>query len=956
MSPDSTGSARRLKDLSAGEYARLSELIDSCLTLSPAARTDWLSRLETEDRRSAEILRRLFATWDAADFGPLPETGEVLNLHLAPLDRGEEALVGRHVGPYRVLSLLGQGGMGSVWLAERADGLFARQVALKLVNPVLMGRQVTERFAREREILASLSHPHIARLFDAGFTDEGQPFLALQYVSGRSITVFCDERQLTVEERLQLFLQILSAVQYAHAHLIVHRDLKPSNILVTEEGEVQLLDFGIAKLLKEGEARETELTQLGGRALTPDYAAPEQIAGEPITTAADVYALGVIFYELLTGQRPYRLKRDSRGALEEAIIAADPVPPSHVALSESVAQARGTSSRRLTNALRGDLDTLATKALKKSPSERYATANAFGEDIARFLRGDVVLAQRDSVAYRAAKFAQRHRLAIAAVGVLMLTLAGGLAATTWQAQVARRQANRAAAVQDFLIGLFDAADPNKTQGREVTVRELLDLGASDLQKKLAAQPQLQEILDGVLVELYGKLGDENKAKPLAEARRDLALIAEGADSLEYGDALYALAKVEGELGRNELAEKTFREAAAVFGHHAKAREGELLLIERRRAFVLIDMHRAKEAREIMLAILPKLAAHFGVSSWEFADGQARIAETYAAEGDHPRAAQIFDSLEPFMIRPPPDHVLDGAELRANQGYVQWLAGRLDAAEKSTRKALAAYDDILGPNNSASIRQQRMLGVELMDAGRFAEAAAVLDANGERAAHYYGAHDGETALNQSYRVTALLMVGRSADAEAIGRQAVADAESKENLTASEIRSIKRRWALAQMFASKAKEASDLLQEIAAQEENSSDMSNRHATTLLYEAGAQNALHRFDPAAQLAQQSAELLVGDPDSAVLLGKAQLTEALARAYAGDTARSAAVVQAAEANLKRRLSPDHPDFLLVQLVRAEVQRAEGRAAASDALANDARARLNVVAGATMPAFIPLIF
>jgi len=455
VSADSTGPAWRLKDLSAAEYSRLSELLDSCLALSPQERTEWLSRLESQDLRSAALLRRLFATSDATGFGTLLETGEVLTRHLASLIKGAETLVGRRVGSYRVLSLLGQGGMGSVWLAERADGLFARQVALKLIHPVLIGTQVTERFAREREILASLSHPNIARLFDAGFTDEGQPFLALQYVAGSPITAYCDEQQLTLQERLQLFLQVLSAVQYAHAHLIIHRDLKPSNILVTGEGEVQLLDFGIAKLLTAGDARETELTLLGGRALTPDYAAPEQIAGGPITTVADVYALGVILYELLTGERPYRLKRDSRGALEEAILVADPVAPSRVAPSERASQARATSPRKLVKALKGDLDTIATKALKKSPAERYATANAFGEDIARFLRGDIVVARRDSVAYRALKFTRRHRVGIAAVSILIVTLAAGLAATTYEAKVAATQ--RDAALQAQLRSLTQTA-------------------------------------------------------------------------------------------------------------------------------------------------------------------------------------------------------------------------------------------------------------------------------------------------------------------------------------------------------------------------------------------------------------------------------------------------------------------------------------------------------------------
>jgi len=359
----------------------------------------------------------------------------------------DQELVGRQFGPYRVLSKLGEGGMGSVWLAERVDGLFTRRVALKLVHPALMGRVMSERMAREREILASLNHPNIAQLFDAGFAQDGQPYLALEYVSGTPLTEYCDEHRLSVQERLRLFRQVLSAVQYAHAHLVIHRDLKPSNILVSEDGQVHLLDFGIAKLLIEGEAKETQLTQFGGRALTPDYAAPEQIAGMPITTAADVYALGVMLYELLTGERPYRLKRDSRGALEEAILETEPVAPSRLSIGEAAAGRRGTSAKRLARALKGELETIISKALKKSPSERYATANAFGEDVARFLSGDAVLAQPDSLAYRIRKFAWRYRVAIAAVSILILTLAAGLAGTSYEAHLAAEQRDAALGAQ-----------------------------------------------------------------------------------------------------------------------------------------------------------------------------------------------------------------------------------------------------------------------------------------------------------------------------------------------------------------------------------------------------------------------------------------------------------------------------------------------------------------------------
>jgi WD40 repeat protein/serine/threonine protein kinase/TPR repeat protein len=447
---NSKQSGGEFKDWSSSKYARISELLDESHDMPAPRREAWLADLERSDPESAALLRDMFAA-RASPSGAFLEARVILPHKLTSTSEVDSALIGKQFGPYRVLSLLGYGGMGSVWLAERIDGLFTRQVALKLVHSSLKGRVMTERFAREREILASLNHPNIARLLDAGFAEDGQPYLALDYVAGTPLTAYCDERRLSISERLELFRQVLNAVQYAHAHLVIHRDLKPANLLVTKEGQVQLLDFGIAKLLTEAEAKETELTQLGGRAMTPDYAAPEQIAGAPITTAADVYALGVMLYELLTGERPYKLKRETRGALEEAILHTDPGAPSRTALNEAAAAARATTAKKLSSTLRGDLDTIVFKALKKSPAERYATANAFSEDIARFLRGDVVLAQPDSVAYRTRKFARRHWVGIAAAAVLLLTLAGGLAATSYEAKVASLQRDAALQAQSRLL-------------------------------------------------------------------------------------------------------------------------------------------------------------------------------------------------------------------------------------------------------------------------------------------------------------------------------------------------------------------------------------------------------------------------------------------------------------------------------------------------------------------------
>ncbi len=482
-----------MAEWTAEQWGRISAHLDRALELEGTAREDWIAELESNDAELGRQLHELLEAHAANNAAAFLERSP-LSRDAGAAREGEDAdyrsqMIGRQFGSYRVLSLLGHGGMGSVWLAERVDGLFTRRVALKLIHPALVSHLMTERFSREREILASLNHPNITRLIDAGFAAGDQPYITLEYVEGRPITDYCDALRLPVRERLELLRQVLSAVQYAHAHLVIHRDLKPSNILVTQDGHIHLLDFGIAKLLTEGEAKETELTRLGGRALTPDYAAPEQIAGAPITTAADVYALGVMLYELLTGERPYKLKRDSRGALEEAILQADPVPPSRAELSKAAAEARSTSAKKLSSAFRGDLDTIAAKALKKSPTERYATANAFGEDISRFLRGDVVLAQADSVAYRTLKFARRHWVGIAAASVLMVTLVAGLAATSYEARVAAVQ--RDAAVEAQLRSLTQTAEAHLMQADAPGAMGII---LEVLPNRRAARPYMPEAL------------------------------------------------------------------------------------------------------------------------------------------------------------------------------------------------------------------------------------------------------------------------------------------------------------------------------------------------------------------------------------------------------------------------------------------------------------------------------
>ena len=518
---------------------RLAALLDRAFTLADGERTAWLASLAGDDAALRPKLLELLAQRDA------PETRDLL-ARLPALAAGaaapgaSEQQGGDMVGPYRLLRLLGRGGMGEVWLAERSDGSLKRKVALKLPH-VTWAPGLAERFARERDILAALEHPNIARLYDAGVDARGRPFMALEYVEGEPLDQYCRTRALPIAARVRLLLQVADAVAFAHGRLVLHRDLKPPNLLVTADGHVRLLDFGIAKLMAGDVAPETALTQAAGRALTLDYASPEQIRGEPLGTASDVYSLGVVAFELLAGARPYRLKRGSAAELEEAITGADAPLASGIAPDPAAAKE-----------LRGDLDAILNKALKKSPAERYATVDALAQDWRRHLAGVAVAARPDTWAYRATRLVQRHRTPLAAsavvvaafvlaigfgaTAVVILALLVGLAAALWQASVARRQsaqarvqaalarkeAQRAQAAQGFMLDLFrtnthQQADPLKAQ--QTTARELLDIGAARVSVALEDAPESEIQVLNTLSDMYVQLGLRDKA--IAMQRRSV---------------------------------------------------------------------------------------------------------------------------------------------------------------------------------------------------------------------------------------------------------------------------------------------------------------------------------------------------------------------------------------------------------------------------------------------------
>jgi serine/threonine protein kinase/tetratricopeptide (TPR) repeat protein len=556
-------------------WRKLSPYLDEVLEIELAQRPAWLAAIGAKDADLAANLQKLLAECEAIEDTRFLEG--VVQVGLRP---PAPSLSGQVLGSYRLLSLIGQGGMGSVWLAERCDGRFEGHAAVKLLNVAVMGRVSEERFRREGNILARLTHPNIARLIDAGVSPTGQPYLVLEHVDGYAIDKYCDEHTLSVDARLRLFLDVLEAVSHAHANLVVHRDIKPGNVLVSVDGHVKLLDFGIAKLLEDDEAqrdsaRSGDTTSLTGDAwaATPQYAAPEQVAKGVVTTATDVYALGVLLYVLLTGTHPAGAAARSPATLIQAIVDVAPRRPSDVVgQPEAVATHAvrcGTTASRLRRLLRGDLDTIVSKALKKDPAERYASVTALADDIRRSLRHEPIAARPDTLSYRAVTFVRRHARGVAASAAVVVLLAGLTAYHTRRLEEERDHAQREAAkaqkTSEVLTGLLTAADPYDIHGSRAdpTVRDVLDTGAQQVQTELAGQPDLQAGMLTLLGRIYRRLGVYDKAQPLLEQALASGNAAFDSDRTERAQTLHDLGVVLADKGDYAAAAERMEQALAM---------------------------------------------------------------------------------------------------------------------------------------------------------------------------------------------------------------------------------------------------------------------------------------------------------------------------------------------------------------------------------------------------------
>ncbi len=474
------------------------------------------------------------------------------------LDEVEPLAAGERIGVWRIVREIGRGGMGAVYLAERADQEFEQRVAIKVVRRGMDTDEIVRRFRSERQILAHLDHPNIAKLFDGGTTDDGRPYFVMEYVEGKPIDEFCDERKLSVRERLEIFRQACGAIHFAHQNLIVHRDLKPGNILVTSDGVPKLLDFGIAKLLDPAQ-EPFALTRTELRPMTPEYASPEQVRGEPITTASDIYTLGVLLYLLLTGQRPYRPTTDPQ-ALADAICKTEPVRPSTAVVRAGDAKAPSAETKLLRRQVAGDLDNIVLMAMRKEPQRRYASVDQLSNDIERYLEGLPVIARKDTLGYRTRKFVGRHKGGVTLAAAVLLLIVGFSITATVLWQRAERAREKSQAVLGFLNNLFSVPDPKQSRGESVTALQVLDRGARQIAVDFKDQPELRADLMSTMGKVYLSLGSAESANSLIKSALDLHRKTLGQDDPQVVDDLHNLATALRLQGKDSEAEPLVYEA------------------------------------------------------------------------------------------------------------------------------------------------------------------------------------------------------------------------------------------------------------------------------------------------------------------------------------------------------------------------------------------------------------
>src|SRR6266498_3826895 len=719
-------------------WAEVGRLFDAAQGLTREGRTEFLERECPGDADMRAEVRSLLASLDGAESFLEHPVAEPLR---SPLPRG--------VGSYEIVGKIGHGGMGVVYKAVRRDQGFERLVAVKLVKRGMDTDFILRRFDSERRILAGLDHPNIARVLDGGSTEDALPYFVMELIEGKNVLEYCDEKRLGIAERLALFQRVCSAVQYAHQRLVIHRDIKPGNILVTTKGAPKLLDFGLAKILAV-EEEAVDRTETALRLLTPEYASPEQVRGQELTTASDVYSLGVVLYELLTGERPYRLRTRTSEEISGAVLNQEPEKPSSRA------------------PLHRDLDAVVMMALRKEPARRYASAEQLSEDIRRHLEGLPVRARQDSFGYRAGTFVRRHKLGMAAGALVAASLVAGLAVSLWQMRAARFERNRAQAeairaqeTARFLGGLFQGANPVQARGKTLTARELLDRGTERIAHDLEGQPEIQASLLVVIADAYDRVSAPREALALAERSLSLRERVLAPASLGVAESLHQVGRLRRRLGQPAQALPLLERATALRETLLGPAHRDVAATLRERALTLNDLGRGVDARPLLeraIAIQERVAPagaslallynNFGfllleggdaaaarkayersiavyertneTDSWGIAMPLVNLGELKHAKGDSEGGREMLErSLAIYGRVLPPEHPELAAPL-TYLGDVCLTQKRPGEARRLFERALAITERAHGPDHPAAAEALVAL-------------ARALDASGEKGA-------------------------------------------------------------------------------------------------------------------------------------------------------------------------------------------------------------------------------
>jgi eukaryotic-like serine/threonine-protein kinase len=760
-------------------WKQVREVLEAALEVSAKERAALLDDACAEDAALRTEVEELLAAYEESFLEHTPLDG--INRQLAEEKSPEPSLEGHFIGAYKIIRELGKGGMGAVYLAMRADDEYQKRVAIKLVRRGMDSDYVLSRFRHERQILASLDHPNIARFLDGGATVEGLPYFVMEYIEGQPIDKYCDENRLTTVERLRLFQTVCSAVHYAHQNLIVHRDLKPGNILVTADGTAKLMDFGIAKLLNPNLYGRTLVpTALAFRLMTPDYASPEQVKGNTITTASDVYSLGVLLYELLTGHRPYQFKSYTPQEIERVICQEQPEKPSTAVnrvettptpdgiagvriTPELVSRTREGQLDKLKKKLAGDLDNIVLMAMRKEPLRRYLSVEQFSEDIRRHLEGLPCIARRDTFAYRTGKFMRRNKIAVAvATAFVILTLASAVLIIRQSIRAARER-DKAQQVSAFLVELFNVSDPGEARGNSVTAREILDKGAARVERELADQPEVQATLMNTIGQVYAKLGLYEAALPLYEKALQTRRQTAGEESAEYAESLNSLAmfyraksdystaeqlsrqalairrrvlgKEHSEVARSlnnlahtlalkgntQEAELLFREALAMHRKVSGDEHNELVITMNNFALLLEDTGRYEEAESLFKDTLAMRRRLLGDDHPDTAASLNNLAGLYRRKGDLPAAEQLYGEALTLTRKSLGAEHPTVATMMNNLAVVLSAVDKKQEAERLFRESLAIRRKHFGEENSDVATSLNNLGLLLYERSDYVEA-------------------------------------------------------------------------------------------------------------------------------------------------------------------------------------------------------------------------------------------